>query len=57
MRNQKQEHLLDKGVEVLAHLSNKHHEKAGQERGHLHSGLQTVLSKNREEPQPMAKEE
>ena len=57
MRNQKQEHLLDKGVEVLAHLSNKHHEKAGQERGHLHTGLQAVLNKKREEPQPMAKEE
>jgi chaperonin GroES len=50
MRNQKQEHLLDKGVEVLTHLSSKHHEKAGQERNHLHSGLQTVLNKKREEP-------
>lgn len=57
MRNQKQEHLLDKGVEVLAHLSNKHHEKAGQERNHLHNGLQTVLNKKREEPTATAKEE
>jgi len=50
MRNQKQEHLIDKGVEVLSHLSNKHHDKSGQERDHLHSGLQTVLNKNRETP-------
>ena len=50
MRNQKQEHLLDKGVEVLSHLSNKHHEKAGQERNHLSQGLQAVLNKKSEEP-------
>jgi len=50
MRNQKQEHLIDKGVEVLSHLSNKHHDQSGQERDHLHSGLQTVLNKNRETP-------
>jgi len=50
MRNQKQEHLIDKGVEVLSHLSNKHHDQSGQERDHLHTGLQTVLNKNRETP-------
>jgi len=50
MRNQKQEHLIDKGVEVLTNLSSKHHDKTGQERDHLHTGLQTVLNKNRETP-------
>ena len=50
MRNQKQEHLIDKGVEVLSHLSNKHHDQSSQERDHLHTGLQTVLNKNRETP-------
>jgi hypothetical protein len=57
MQNDKQAHMLDKGVEVLTHLSDKHHGRAGQERDHLHSGLQTVLSKNREEPKATAKEE
>jgi hypothetical protein len=50
MRNQKQEHLINKGVEVLTNLSSKHHDKTGQERDHLHTGLQTVLNKNRKTP-------
>jgi hypothetical protein len=57
MQNDKQEHMIDKGVDVLKHLSNTHQSKSGQERDHLHSGLQTVLNKKREEPKPMAKEE
>jgi hypothetical protein len=50
MKNDKQEHMLELGVDVLKHLSDKHHTKAGQERDHLHNGLQTVLNKNREMP-------
>jgi multidrug efflux pump subunit AcrA (membrane-fusion protein) len=50
MKNNKQEHMMDIGVDVLKHLSDKHHAKAGQERDHLHTGLQTVLNKNREMP-------
>jgi hypothetical protein len=57
MQNDKQAHMIDKGVDVLKHLSNTHQSKSGQERDHLHSGLQTVLNKKREEPKPMAKEE
>lgn len=30
MQNARQTHLLDKGVEVLAHLSNKHQSKSSQ---------------------------
>ena len=50
MKNDKQEHMMDIGVDVLKHLSDKHHTKSGQERDHLHNGLQTVLNKNREMP-------
>jgi multidrug efflux pump subunit AcrA (membrane-fusion protein) len=50
MKNNKQEHMMDIGVDVLKHLSDKHHTKSGQERDHLHNGLQTVLNKNRETP-------
>ena len=49
MKNDKESHLMDKGVEMLKHLSDKHHAKDGQERDHLHNGLQTVLNKKREE--------
>lgn len=31
MKNSKQSHLIDKGVEVLSHLSEKHHSKSNQE--------------------------
>jgi hypothetical protein len=57
MQNTKQAHMLDKGVDVLKHLSSTHQSKAGQERDHLHNGLQTVLNKKREEPkqEPKAK--
>ena len=57
MQNTKQAHMLDKGVDVLKHLSSTHQSKAGQERDHLHNGLQTVLNKKREEPKAKAKEE
>jgi hypothetical protein len=50
MQNDKQAHMIDKGVDVLKHLSNTHQSKSGQERDHLHSGLQTVLNKKRETP-------
>ena len=48
MQNDKQESMLNLGVDVLKHLSNTHQSSAGQERDHLHSGLQTVLNKKRE---------
>ena len=50
MQNDKQAHMIDKGVDVLKHLSDKQHAKSGQERDLLHSGLQTVLNKKRETP-------
>jgi len=48
MQNDKQESMLNLGVDVLKHLSNTHQASAGQERDHLHSGLQTVLNKKRD---------
>jgi hypothetical protein len=68
MQNDKQAHMIDKGVDVLKHLSDKQHAKSGQERDHTHQGqqqernhlsqgLQTVLNKKRGEPKPTAKEE
>jgi hypothetical protein len=48
MQNDKQARMIDTGVDVLKHLSDKQHAKSGQERDHLHSGLQTVLNKKRE---------
>ena len=61
MQNDKQAHMLDKGVDVLKHLSNTHQSKSGkerdydhqgkqQERNHLSQGLQAVLNKKRETP-------
>jgi hypothetical protein len=66
MANDKQEHMIDKGVEILKHLSDKQlersrqkrdHEHQGkqQERNHLSQGLQTVLNKKRDEEKPKAK--
>jgi hypothetical protein len=61
MKNDKQEHMMDIGVDVLKHLSEKHQTKSRQERDHTHQGqqqerthlsqgLQTVLNRNRETP-------
>jgi len=50
MQNAKQESMLNLGVDVLKHLSNKQQAKSIQEGNHLHSGLQTVLNKKRETP-------
>jgi hypothetical protein len=61
MQNDKQAHMLDKGVDVLKHLSNTHQSKSGkerdyehqgkqEERNYLNQGLQAVLNKNRETP-------
>jgi hypothetical protein len=48
MQNDKQESMLNLGVDVLKHLSTKQQAKSVQESNHLHSGLQTVLNKKRE---------
>ena len=48
MQNNKQESMLNLGVDVLKHLSTKQQAKSVQESNHLHSGLQTVLNKKRE---------
>jgi hypothetical protein len=48
MQNDKQESMLNLGVDVLKHLSTKQQAKSIQESNHLHSGLQTVLNKKRE---------
>ena len=61
MQNDKQESMLNLGVDVLKHLSDKQqakslkdrdHEHQGkqQERNHLSQGLQAVLNKKRETP-------
>ena len=61
MQNDKQAHMLDKGLDVLKHLSNTHQSKSGkerdydhqgkkEERNYLNQGLQAVLNKNRETP-------
>jgi hypothetical protein len=61
MKNDKQEHMMDIGVDVLKHLSEKHQTKSRQERDHTHQGqqqerthlsqgLQAVLNRNRETP-------
>ena len=50
MQNDKQESMLNLGVDVLKHLSTKQQAKSVQESNHLHSGLQTVLNKKRETP-------
>ena len=61
MQNDKQESMLNLGVDVLKHLSDKQqtkslkdrdHEHQGkqQERNYLNQGLQAVLNKKRETP-------
>ena len=49
MKSSKEQHMMDIGVDVLKHLSDKHHAKDGQERDHLNQGLQTAMNRQTKE--------
>jgi hypothetical protein len=56
MKNDKSKHMMDVGINVLKHMSDKHHAGNTQEKDLLHKGLQTTLQ-GMNRPKPTGGEE
>ena len=56
MKNDKSKHMMDIGINVLKHMSDKHHAGSTQEKDLLHKGLQTALQ-GMNRPKPTGGEE
>jgi hypothetical protein len=56
MKNDKSKHMMDMGLDVLKHMSDKHHAGSTQEKDLLHKGLQTALQ-GMNRPKPTGGEE